>query len=226
MSENKTGKYFKYAIGEIILVVIGILIALQINNWNEGEKSKTFEKETLTQIRTNLLKDKMTLSTFANNGDIAVKSISKVLKTDVSQTINDSIKFWLGRVIRFDRFSPLTSAFEVLKSKGIDQISNKKLRFLLGSYYDDKAIRISRACDDLESMFVNDWIPILKKNVVAQKFNAFVDLQNYEVLKPGGEVRNLLILNKDNWRGTTITLEEGVALIDEILSSINKELND
>ncbi len=36
--ENKTGKYFKYAIGEIILVVIGILIALQINNWNEERK--------------------------------------------------------------------------------------------------------------------------------------------------------------------------------------------
>jgi hypothetical protein len=37
--ENKTSKYFKYAIGEIVLVVIGILIALQINNWNENKKS-------------------------------------------------------------------------------------------------------------------------------------------------------------------------------------------
>ncbi|WP_445748334.1 DUF6090 family protein [Polaribacter sp.] len=37
--ENKTSKYFKYAIGEIILVVIGILIALQINNWNENRKN-------------------------------------------------------------------------------------------------------------------------------------------------------------------------------------------
>ena len=34
--ENKTSKYLKYAIGEILLVVIGILIALQINNWNES----------------------------------------------------------------------------------------------------------------------------------------------------------------------------------------------
>ena len=38
MEQNKTGKYFKYAIGEVILVVIGILIALQINNWNENRK--------------------------------------------------------------------------------------------------------------------------------------------------------------------------------------------
>ncbi len=36
--ENKTGKYFKYAIGEIVLVVIGILIALGVNNWNENRK--------------------------------------------------------------------------------------------------------------------------------------------------------------------------------------------
>ena len=38
MKKNKTGKYLKYAIGEIVLVVIGILIALQINNWNENKK--------------------------------------------------------------------------------------------------------------------------------------------------------------------------------------------
>lgn len=39
LSEGKTGKYLKYAIGEIILVVIGILIALQINNWNENRNN-------------------------------------------------------------------------------------------------------------------------------------------------------------------------------------------
>ena len=45
MSQNLTGRYFKYAIGEILLVVIGILIALQINNWNQNrlEKLKSLE---------------------------------------------------------------------------------------------------------------------------------------------------------------------------------------
>lgn len=57
MSENKTGKYFKYAIGEIILVVIGILIALSINNWNEGRKGDVREKATLYKFMQDLKSD-------------------------------------------------------------------------------------------------------------------------------------------------------------------------
>ena len=54
MEKNKTGKYFKYAIGEIILVVIGILIALQINNWNEHRKAKINEKDLYGRILVDL----------------------------------------------------------------------------------------------------------------------------------------------------------------------------
>ena len=54
MEKNKTRKYFKYAIGEIILVVIGILIALQINNWNESRKEKEIENRYISNILTDL----------------------------------------------------------------------------------------------------------------------------------------------------------------------------
>mgnify|MGYP000005817841 CR=1 FL=1 len=57
LSEGKTGKYFKYAVGEIILVVIGILIALQINNWNEQRKARIYEKELYSRIIMNLQLD-------------------------------------------------------------------------------------------------------------------------------------------------------------------------
>jgi len=57
LSEGKTGKYLKYAIGEIVLVVIGILIALQINNWNENRKNQKLELEYLIGIKSNLNDD-------------------------------------------------------------------------------------------------------------------------------------------------------------------------
>ena len=61
METGKTGKYFKYAIGEIILVVIGILIALQINNWNEERKLQDEINTYLTQKLENLKEDKLRL---------------------------------------------------------------------------------------------------------------------------------------------------------------------
>jgi hypothetical protein len=61
LMENKTGKYFKYAIGEIILVVIGILIALQINNWNESRKLQENVNTYLNQKLVNLREDQLRL---------------------------------------------------------------------------------------------------------------------------------------------------------------------
>ncbi len=71
MSENKTGKYLKYAIGEIILVVIGILIALQINNWNENRKQNKLEQDYLKAL----------LKEYKNN----VKEVDKVIRINLKQ---------------------------------------------------------------------------------------------------------------------------------------------
>jgi len=54
IEKNKTRKYLKYAIGEIVLVVIGILIALQINNWNENQKHSREENTMLKNLHENL----------------------------------------------------------------------------------------------------------------------------------------------------------------------------
>ena len=57
LSENKFSKYLIYAIGEIVLVVLGILIALQINNWNENKKQIIIQNKILLQIQSDLQKD-------------------------------------------------------------------------------------------------------------------------------------------------------------------------
>ncbi|NNF33992.1 MAG: hypothetical protein HKN68_07780, partial [Saprospiraceae bacterium] len=57
MTENKSSKYFKYAIGEILLVVIGILIALQVNNWNENRKQNALKELQLQNLESDLKAD-------------------------------------------------------------------------------------------------------------------------------------------------------------------------
>uniref|UniRef100_UPI00404B0E66 hypothetical protein n=1 Tax=Gelidibacter sp. TaxID=2018083 RepID=UPI00404B0E66 len=57
LNEGKTSKYFKYAIGEILLVVIGILIALQINNWNETQKKIKIKQSYIDNLITDLTED-------------------------------------------------------------------------------------------------------------------------------------------------------------------------
>jgi sensor domain CHASE-containing protein len=54
IQEKNMGKYLKYAIGEILLVVIGILIAIQINNWNENRKKQALELELLKQVNSEI----------------------------------------------------------------------------------------------------------------------------------------------------------------------------
>ena len=77
--ENKTGEYFKYAIGEIILVVIGILIALQINNWNENRKEDVEANKILTALLDEIMTAKNTCQTELNTELKNIKTYEKVL---------------------------------------------------------------------------------------------------------------------------------------------------
>ncbi|WP_051044092.1 DUF6090 family protein [Psychroflexus gondwanensis] len=82
MEKNKTGKYLKYAIGEIVLVVIGILIALQINNWNESRKQGISEKEFIASIKNDLKQDKAFIQLIVENIEPKIVTY-KVLNSDL-----------------------------------------------------------------------------------------------------------------------------------------------
>jgi len=80
LSENKISKYFLYAIGEIILVVIGILFALQINNWNETRKAKINEKLNLTQLFEDFNSNKTQIKHYKKDYDLNEKFIDVLLR--------------------------------------------------------------------------------------------------------------------------------------------------
>jgi hypothetical protein len=85
MNQNKTSKYFKYAIGEIVLVVIGILIALSINNWNENQK----EKKQIRNIYARVVKDfensALEIDSMLKEMDATIPLIQKVVREEVDR---------------------------------------------------------------------------------------------------------------------------------------------
>ena len=80
ISENNMGKYLKYAIGEILLVVIGILIALQINNWNENRKERSNELKILNTLNAEFTRNGNTLDSLLLELKVIEQSLSFVLQ--------------------------------------------------------------------------------------------------------------------------------------------------
>jgi len=223
--DNQFLKYSRYAIGEIVLVVIGILIALQINNWNEEKKNKAFEKEILEQLSANLIKDKMTLQMVTANFDHAVNSTQKILRSNWSPMEQDSLQYWLGDVIQFDRFQPLTNAYEVAKSKGLDLISNKQLRFLLGTYYDDASKHAVKSIEDIERVFSGHWVPFMQKEGLDFKFREYVVVRDYTIFKEDTDAKGVLRLNQDNYRSGSETIKIVIGIIEKLQALIKEELD-
>lgn len=88
LTEGKTGKYLKYAIGEIILVVIGILVALQVNNWNnerlENNRANEFVKKVNIQIDNNLTKVTDYIDRFTDQFEQTLELVSIIGTSDTS----------------------------------------------------------------------------------------------------------------------------------------------
>ena len=137
ISENKMGKYFKYAVGEILLVVIGILLALQINTWNEMRKNKIEEKRIIEQLHDEFKvnKEKLAHSNTKNRAVLgALQQIADMFPIN-TQTVNlDTLSDILFKTYDFNTFDPLQGSIEELKNNSFNIISNKKLRALLLSW--------------------------------------------------------------------------------------------
>ena len=142
IKENRTGKYLLYAIGEIVLVVIGILIALQINNWNELRKEKAIEHNYLLRLYDDLQKDNETLIFAKGLSEIRISQVNLLtdaikdpdLSSDKPKKIIESIEkvTWLS-------YLPLSRIVyeELLSSGKMSLIRSEELRDQLAVYYGD-----------------------------------------------------------------------------------------
>ncbi|WGK65856.1 DUF6090 family protein [Croceiramulus getboli] len=137
LSKNKFSRYLLYAIGEIILVVIGILIALQINNWNQSRIRTKEELSILKVLKTGLDTDLRDLRFNVISIQKSIRFADEVIRSiERDEAYHDSIPDQIGIAMFPVKFVYSTSAFETLKAKGIDLVSNTQLRDAIVEVYD------------------------------------------------------------------------------------------
>ncbi|MEO0902951.1 MAG: DUF6090 family protein [Bacteroidota bacterium] len=137
LSEGKTRKYLAYALGEIVLVVIGILIALQINNWNEKEQLKGEELKTLKSLKESIKINIGELHTALNAQIRRNQSLQEVLFTNITKHPVVYLDSIIISNVRNHTFDPSTGIYNAMINSGrIELISNDSLKNRISKLYD------------------------------------------------------------------------------------------
>jgi len=157
MSENKTGKYFKYAIGEIVLVVIGILIALSINNWNEKRVNHNKIADYIHGMKDDLVTDRFILTEYID--DLEKSNLQR------KQLLNHE-NYFLFTIDSLEKSLEIIEIESLFSDKSYLQIQNSNISDY-GKFKD--MVESSR-------VFYSIWIPAQKENIT--RLNRDVERQN------------------------------------------------
>jgi hypothetical protein len=149
IDSGNTRKYLLYAIGEIVLVVIGILIALQINNWNAKNLEKDAEIKILEDLHKTLSEDLVQFKATYNNvrnAEDKTQILQNILKTNSRV---DTLSILCGAVYGAHNFNLTTSSYEILKSSGLNLIKDDSIKNLIVKIFDTH-LKYILGCNQIE----------------------------------------------------------------------------
>ena len=137
---SPAGRYLMYAIGEIVLVVIGILIALQINNWNERKKTQEKVHSFTTSLKSDLINDLSTISEIIKIQEDRLKVLEQSIALGNNPQLNDILdnndtdQIGIGRNWTF---FPVAGAYKAASGTGlIESLENDKLKKQIINLYE------------------------------------------------------------------------------------------
>lgn len=232
IGEGKMANYLKYAFGEIVLVVIGILIALQINNWNIKRLDHEKEKKYLNEINDNLKSDLLKLQEVLNFNQVKDSSIVKCFELlDIKNTISAPEIFGprLDNLGSYDHFYPNDLGFQnLISSENISLIENDDLREQLLKYYSfDFKTGVQKRAEDVTRKFVDYILPkITTKESYYNRYNIEFDLPSKDEvqLKNDQQIFSLLRLMQVVAEFQNNMLNEKKEEIEKLIESVQNEL--
>ncbi|WP_445381219.1 DUF6090 family protein [Robiginitalea sp. IMCC43444] len=171
LTDNKISKYLLYAIGEILLVVIGILIALQVDDWTNKKELKAAEIQTYAVLLTSLRKDSLELVRIIDVQTKSLNAQNTILNSSAKELLDEHSNREISELI-FDVHNGAYSFFpkygtynSLVSNKGIDLISSEKIKSDLIDLYDYWCPRYENVDDVIDIKFHNVLFPFLQREV-------------------------------------------------------------
>ncbi len=226
-STTRTTNYLKYAIGEILLVVVGILIALQLNNLNDIRKTKNVELSLLNDVKVSLLESQKDLEKLLKNNSQDVKNLTYLNNYVIKNlpynhkldTIFASLPTWSSPYLTY-------TAYETLKSKGLDLIKNDSLKKQIINIYESDFAGLTGDWDRWEWNINQDIVmPFFADNIRRDINNLFsATPNNFEALKKNKKFLNILsVLLFTRVSGINRT-KKSIANVKYLILAIDNEL--
>ena len=230
--DNRPLKYARYAIGEIILVVIGILIALQINTWNEEQKTRILQTETLKEIRANLELDLAEINFDIDVMDsVSIAGEAVIHYLESGQVPSGSFKYHVHVSRTNPHFDAIKGGYSLLISKGLDIISNDSLRGAISKLYESNYPYYEKYENERVST-INDVV----NPKLAQYFSFYwvddnyfngtsdIDQETYEKLKNDSQFINVMNLMISQNKMVRNRAERTAGFIKDLIDFIDQEL--
>ena len=225
IGKNKQTIYLFYAAGEVILVVLGILIALQINNWNENRNLRKLENVLLVDIKDNLIATRTNLTSNISYNKITLYNYEKIL-SHIKENLpySNSLDSAFSYIGYWSEPNFTYTAYETIKSKGLDIIQNDSLKLLITKMYEQNF-------PFLIDEFKGEWelhqslvLPYIFHNI--QYINSDIARpNNYNDLKTSDEFRNLMGLKMTTRKYTIQFAEMAQEKVDSLIFMIDGELS-
>ena len=225
LSENKFSKYLLYAIGEIVLVVIGILIALQINNWNENRKQNIREYAVLEELKQGLEANKNILEKRKLRfKQLQYRSKKLITHLEAKRTYHDSLDTYFAAPVNNLSFGISYASFENLKSQGLDIISNKDLRLDLVKLYEEDFWILKDQETKMANAFTNATLPFTRRHFRPIE-GAGYKPNDYDKILNNKEFKNLLYESNFLAQDFFDLCTESIEATTTVIAKFDKELN-
>lgn len=237
LSDNKLKKYLIYAIGEIFLVMVGILLALQVNNWNETRKTNKLEKDILVKLNADLKVNLDEISGIRNDAKVQIEAANQLLQFLESQSSEKKpLKGQLEKVSGGNIFNNANTTYINISNNLLNIIKDENIRLGVTKMYENDFYNIHIREKYENQILDNYYTPLTLKYLkyseselkdrfgnTTKSINTAQDLNR---LKKNDEFKNTLVLLTNQRETRLFYMNKTISELKILIDSIKKEIEN